>query len=252
MTKTKSRYIPKKIDEGVKKASGFRCAWCGCYLTVRHHIKSFKLTKSHSANNLILLCPSCHTQAHSGKITMDELKERRINLTGKIDRSSGCLSINKEMFRIDVGGNHFINCKNILMFNDTPLVSAINKDGYLLISLRLFNKAGNLICWMSENRWWVENKAILNFKFSKDKFSISASNKTKLLNLIIKGDSVEMSGRMYLLDSSVRLTKDRVVFEDSQNQFIGNTFNNISNAIVIKEKSFSNPILGSTGILMEI
>jgi len=35
---SKSRYIPKKVDKEVRKASGFRCAWCGCYLTERHHI----------------------------------------------------------------------------------------------------------------------------------------------------------------------------------------------------------------------
>jgi len=78
---------------------------------------------------------------------------RRISLTGKVVRSSGCLSINKEYLQINVGGNHFINCRNALVFNDIPLISVRNDNGYLLLSLRLFNEEGNLICWMSENRY---------------------------------------------------------------------------------------------------
>ncbi len=134
MERNKSRYIPKKIDKEVKKASGFRCAWCGCYLTERHHIIPFSLTKSHSKDELILLCPNCHTQADSGKISVKELMDRRISLTGKVDRSSGCFSINEEHFQVDVGGNHFIDCVNILTFNDIPLISARNDNGYFLLS----------------------------------------------------------------------------------------------------------------------
>lgn len=252
MKKNKSRYIPKKIDKEVKKASGFRCAWCGCYLTERHHIIPFRLTKFHSEDNLILLCPNCHTEADSGKISIDELKKRRISLTGKINRSSGSLSINNEIFRVSVGGNHFINCKNILTFNDIPLIVAINRDGYLLISLRLFNKEGNLICWMNENRWWVENEAILNFEHSKDRFLIFDSDKNKILELIIEDDTVKMSGLIYLLGDTIQLSKDKILFKNNQNQFINNTFSNIDSAILIKEESFNDLIPGKVGILMRI
>ena len=101
----KSRHIPADADKAVKKSSGFRCAWCGCYLTERHHIIPFSEDGPSTEDNLILLCGSCHTDAHKGKISRDELSKRRIELTGKVDRSSGCLSINYDHYRINAGGN---------------------------------------------------------------------------------------------------------------------------------------------------
>jgi len=201
---------------------------------------------------LILLCPTCHTQAHSGKISYDELMNRRKSLTGKVDRSPGYLSINKEYFQLDVGGNHFINCINILMFNDIHLISVKNDNGYLLLSMKLFNKEGNLICWMSENKWWLENEAILDFKHTINEFSITDTQNSKVLELKIKENLIEISGSIYLLGDIIQLSKDKIVFNNSQNRFINNTFNGIHNAIVIKEKPFNRPIQGSTGILIEI
>jgi len=248
---TESRYIPKKVDMEVKKASGFKCAWCGCYLTERHHIYQFSLVKSHSEDNLILLCPNCHTEADSGKISAEELIKRKMSLSGKVDRSSGCLSINKEYPQIDVGGNHFINCQNILMLNDMPLISVRNDNGYLLISLRLFNEDGNLICWMNENRWWVENEEILDFKHSRNGLSITDNDDNRVLELEIRDDLVEIVGSLYLLGDVVKMLKDKIIFKKSGNQFIDCTFK-VRNAIVIKEKSFRNPIPGGAGILLGV
>jgi hypothetical protein len=250
--KDRSRYIPKQIDKKVRKASGFRCAWCGKYLTVRHHIQPFSLGGPHSEDNLILLCPDCHSEAHLDKISQDELMKRRISLTGKVDRSSGCLSINKEFFQIDVGGNHFINCNNILMFNDIPLIQVRNDKGYLLISLKLFNDQGNLICWMSDNRWWVENEAILNFNFTKNTFSIIDKKSSQILQLNIKDYLIEIFGQLYLLGDVIQLSKNAIIFRNSQNMFIDNTFTNIPNAFVIKEKTFTKQHQGSIGVLMTI
>jgi len=247
-----SRYIPKSIDKEVKTASGFRCAWCGVYLTERHHIIPYNLTKSHDKDSLILLCPTCHAEADAERITADELIKRRIQLSGEVDRSSGNLSINSDLLKVNVGGNSFINCNNILVFNDIPLISVQNKNGYLLVSLKLFNREGNLICWMNENRWWVENQAILDFKYSKNNLSVFENKNDKILDLTIKDDLVEVCGLIHLLGDNIQLSKDKIIFKNSQNQFISNTFSNINNAIVIKEKSFTGPIFGNCGILFII
>lgn len=119
----RSRYIKKTVDNAIKQETGFRCAWCGEYLTIRHHIIEFSLGGPNSEDNLILLCPNCHDNVHSGKISQEELEKIKSELTGQIDRSAGVFSINKEYFQIDIGGFHAINCKNVLLFNNIPLIS---------------------------------------------------------------------------------------------------------------------------------
>ncbi len=118
--------------------------------------------------------------------------------------------------------------------------------------LRLFNKEGNLICWMNENRWWLENKAILDFKCTKNEFSIVDINNTRILELKMREDLIEVSGSMYLLGDIIQLLKDRIVFRNSRNMLVNNNFYRMDHAIIIKEKSFNALISGKKGILMQI
>lgn len=237
----KSRYIKKATDNKIREASGFRCAWCGKYLTERHHIKQLKLGGDHSPDNLILLCPDCHSEADKGIISYDELMKRRIELSGKVDRSSGCLSINKEYLILNTGGCRFTNCKNILTFNDVPLITMENDKGYLLLSMRLFNEVGNLICWMNRNRWWIENNAILNFQFSRYDFSIKDEDGIKILNLHINDDVVELNGNLHLMGDIILITRDVLLFHNHQNYFSGD-IRNYEYAFVIQEKGFDSKI----------
>lgn len=247
-----NRYIPKHTAQNVARASGFRCAWCGCYLTEKHHIHAYSLGGSHSEDNLILLCPNCHTEADSGNIPEEELMTRRINLTGEVDRSSGCLSIGEMSLRICVGGNYFTDCSNLLMLNDIPLLSVSARDKHLLISLRLFNKSGNLICWMHNNRWWVENTAVMDFQYTKNTFRITDIDKSEVLNLSIGKDIILVSGHMHLLGSIVDLSRDAITIGHCRFKAVGSIFRGFDNAIIVREKNFDKPIPGKGGILIDV
>jgi len=241
-----SRYIPRSVDKRVKEESGFRCSWCGCYLTVRHHIYPHSLGGPHSEDNLILLCPNCHTDVHSGRIHEEDLRERKTTLTGRVDRSSGILSVNKEYLRVDIGGFRCINCKNILLFNSLPLISVRNDNGYLLLSLRLFNENDRLICWMSENRWWIDNEETLDFQFTKSRFSITGSSGQNVFDLAILDDSVKILGTFNLLGDTIQLLEDSVSIMGKAYLFGCASFGD-ENAIAIVEKSFTEPIEGRIG-----
>ncbi len=73
----RSRHIPKDIDIAVKEQHFFECAWCGQKLIERHHIVDFSKGGEHSVGNLILLCPTCHTQVHRNEISHEELMNRK-------------------------------------------------------------------------------------------------------------------------------------------------------------------------------
>ncbi len=246
----KSRYIPAAVSREVKKESGFRCAWCGCYLTIKHHIESFSSGGLHSVENLILLCPNCHTDLHTEKISKGELDKRKIALTGSVDRSSGNLSINKGDLHVDMGGFRSTNCKNILVFNNLPLISVRNDNGYLLLSLKLFDENDRLICWMSDNRWWVENEGILDFIHSKSGLKVLGPDKRTVFTLEILDESIQILGSLYLSSGKIQLLKHSIFV-------MGNEFNGCSargndNAFVVVEKSFKGKTTGSTGFRVVI
>lgn len=192
-----SRYIQKAEREAVDNSSAFRCAWCGNYLTERHHIKEYSIGGSNRAGNLILLCPNCHTDAHTGGISYDELRERRKRLSGYIDRSSGCLSVSGTP-PLRIGGTDVAGVERIVANGDRDYLLAERHRGHLVISLELYNREGFLICWMRRNRWWVENGSIFDFRFSKRAFSVRATSEQTAVKVRTAKKRVVITGRMYV------------------------------------------------------
>jgi len=71
-------------------------------------------------------------------------------------------------------------------------------------------------------------------------------NNTKVLELRMNENLIEMSDSIYLLGDIIQLSKDRIVFRNSKN------ICGINNAIIIKERTFNKLIQGGVGILIEI
>ena len=62
--------LPKEIKRRILIEAGYRCAipTCRFPITENAHIFSWAETRDHSYENLIALCPNCHTLYDSGKI----------------------------------------------------------------------------------------------------------------------------------------------------------------------------------------
>ena len=67
--------IPTEIKRRVLIESGYRCAipTCRFPVTENAHITSWAETKDHSYENLITLCPNCHTLYDTGKISKEAI-----------------------------------------------------------------------------------------------------------------------------------------------------------------------------------
>ena len=67
--------IPTETKRRILIESGYRCAipTCRFPITENAHIISWTESKDHSYENLIALCPNCHTLYDSGKITKEAI-----------------------------------------------------------------------------------------------------------------------------------------------------------------------------------
>lgn len=136
-SEARSRHISLAIREAVSEASAFVCAWCRVELTEAHHNQEFSEGGAHSEQNLILLCPNCHSDFHRGVISRLELETRRSELSGRIERGSGNLQIGDWGITVWIGGCEFINCSVPLqVLDDEPLVRLERFGRSLLVSLR--------------------------------------------------------------------------------------------------------------------
>lgn len=73
----KSRYIPIDIRRELIKEAGYKCANPGCSTRSRnefHHIKEWAVYKVHNAEDMIAICPTCHSYVHHGTLEITDEK----------------------------------------------------------------------------------------------------------------------------------------------------------------------------------
>ncbi len=82
--------IPANLRRRVLVEAGHRCAIPTCrYIQVDlHHIIPWTKRKEHKYENLIALCPNCHTRADRGEIDRKSLRLYKANLRFAHDRFS--------------------------------------------------------------------------------------------------------------------------------------------------------------------
>ena len=93
MTKTESESrppIPADIRRRVLVEAGHRCAIPTCrHIEAEvHHIVPWTMCKKHEYDNLIALCPNCHSRADRGSIDRKSLQLYKFNLRFAYDKFS--------------------------------------------------------------------------------------------------------------------------------------------------------------------
>lgn len=152
--KKRSRHIPTDISRRVQEQHYFECAWCGHYLTERHHIKPFSLGGEHNLHNLILLCPNHHRMAHQKKIDIEELKRRKSTHLQQ-DRISGGFRTTLGELVFKLANNFFVDVKHLIAYQLQPVFSVVKRNEIIFISTAIYDIYGSLIFWMRENDFWA-------------------------------------------------------------------------------------------------
>ncbi len=126
--------IPSELKRRILIEAGHRCAIPTCRFPTTEiaHIEPYEKVKKHKYENLIALCPNCHTRADKGEIDRKSLKiYKRIlqRLTDRYDRFE--LNILNELQQgrqVVIAGNMLLLIKNLI---DEQLVAG--KGGGVII-----------------------------------------------------------------------------------------------------------------------
>jgi HNH endonuclease len=112
--------IPEPLKRRVLVEAGHRCAIPTCRTPVTEvaHIIPYSVVKKHEYENLIALCPNCHTRADKGEIDRKSLRMyKRIlqRLTDRYERFE-LLVLNelRESKPVTIAGNMTLLIKNLL------------------------------------------------------------------------------------------------------------------------------------------
>lgn len=181
------RYITSQVKNEMDQRDSFECAWCGVKLTERHHIIEFHAGGENTTENLILLCPTCHSEVHKkdGNIKENELILRK-SIHSKGDRITGNLPFDAPTSKIMAGQLAIVNHNHLIAFNTEPVFTVEKHGDAFVISCRFYNNKGDLIFWMSKNRYW----SISDFDVSVNKKSLTIFN-PETENNYIKIEQIE-------------------------------------------------------------
>lgn len=75
--------VPQKIKVKIHTEAGYRCAIPTCKAPVAceiAHIEAYSKSKNNDSNNLIALCPTCHTRFDKGEISLEAIRYYKQNL----------------------------------------------------------------------------------------------------------------------------------------------------------------------------
>lgn len=120
-----SRYIPSEVAREVRQACGFGCIECGKSLVQYEHIDpEFHMATEHEADNIALLCGSCHDYVTRKVWSKERIKRARLApYCLREGFSWGELDLGLEPPVLHFAGSIITNCEIPIRVKDIPLIS---------------------------------------------------------------------------------------------------------------------------------
>ena len=132
------RKIPVDVRQLVLHEAGYRCAnpVCRTPLTIEvHHLDPVSTGGSDTADNLLPLCPNCHTSHHAGHIPIESLKTWKlvlISLNEGLDgRAVDILLTIDQMERLSISGDGMLQCAGLMSSGLIMVGSSVSGGGSL-------------------------------------------------------------------------------------------------------------------------
>jgi hypothetical protein len=179
-----NRYIPADIRCALLVEAGGKCANPGCSekCTLEfHHIDEWHVYHTHDNKEMIVLCPTCHAQAHSGALRIPETTIRLWKLTTRKPADRGHLYVEPGTgcyFRL--GSIDFANGPSNSGAGTVFQLSPQNKlalrvlDGdIMLVGLLISDVTGRVLVNIVENNFRVECQPPITFERRTGKLRIT-------------------------------------------------------------------------------
>ena len=142
--------MPEPIKRQVRQEAGFGCCKCGNPIIQYHHI----VRKSKNPEDIMLLCPNCHTEATEGAMLKEEQRFYKTH-PHNIEKGfvEGKLKVNQKTPIVIIGTNQFVGDGDFLIVDDESLLSIEIYEGKLELSMRLYDPNDNLVAEIERNEW---------------------------------------------------------------------------------------------------
>jgi hypothetical protein len=224
--------IPSGIMRDVRQRCKFCCVRCGNLIYEYHHIEAYEKVLKHEAANITLLCPNCHSDATSGLLPQEQV--RQLDLVRANNGASG-LPKDLPYFGPDINviiGNNFIHPYDhtqlfvAIAIDETPLVWFTHADGRAFLNIQLYDENNELLLLVLENqlqyrldtKWDIETAGkVITFRSAPRKVFLeiewNTPNRVSILRglLLLNGIAYSISEKGALcLNTGALMSNNRV------------------------------------------
>lgn len=211
---SKCRFAPASIRRKLRQEAGFGCAFCGNPLIENAHIIPYNKTKDFKIENMVALCPNCHTEADLSKIPQWVLREKKSNPFNR-DKSvvtKKFIATGKQMV-VNIGSNRFFDTEHILVTNGLDLISIRRLEKqYLSIGVNLFDKIHRRIAFIHENEWFVDKRYFWDIEYKPQHLILRNAPKEITFEIQISDNEVFIRGDLFYKGFPIEIKNDYLSF----------------------------------------
>lgn len=154
------RKIPADIRREVRQRSKFGCVICRSAIYQYEHIlPEFKDAKEHHADNIALLCPTCHNNVTKKRIPKSVVQKHYAEVQQEVfnlpPRDSEYFVNHYQHLRVDIGKCKFNEHRAIINIDGIDVLS-YRKDqesGGYVVTGRFYDSKGNKLFEIIDNEW---------------------------------------------------------------------------------------------------
>ena len=201
------RKPPASIELQLRQEANFGCVMCGNPILENAHIIPWNLTHSFPPEDMVALCPNCHTKADLGHLPEYVLRDAKQNPHNKIKVQEEFSVTGKDLV-VNLGSFKTINISRVLVVYNFDIITIRKNHGnYLSLDVNLFDKFGRFVAVIYDNKWVADTRYFWDVEYKPQHLTIRSKPRHIEFDVKIKDEEVFITGNMYYRNVPIIVTK---------------------------------------------
>lgn len=214
-SQTRRPPTPEPVKRALRQRAGYGCCRCGFAIYQYHHIIPYSAEAHFRVEDMMILCPNCHSMATDGALTLEEqrvIQSRPFNISQGY--ASGAIKINQSYCAVAAGGVLLVGTGPLIKVDDDPLLALeIGDGGEMLLSISLMDQAGNTLAIIERNEWISGDPAIWDMESGHQRLVIRQDHRKILLNLDAKNEPLRLKAELWRRGRFIRLNQAGITID---------------------------------------
>jgi hypothetical protein len=164
-----------------------------------HHIIPYSEDPHFRIEDMMILCPNCHSMATDGALTIDEQRDIQ-NDPYNIGRgySSGAIKINQPYCAVVAGGSLLVGEGPLIKVDGEPLLAFyVGDGGEMQLSIDLMDQHNNTLAVIERNEWVTGDPAVWDVESGHQRLVIRQAQRRISLCIDAKNEPVRMKAHLW-------------------------------------------------------